>query len=130
VTDATPLRGAGLVGFVGSSDLTRSRAFYEGVLGLAVVDENAFACVFDVAGTMLRVTAVTEVVTAPYTVLGWAVDDIDTVIDGLRDRGITFARYDGMDQDDRDIWTAPGGGRIAWFADPDGHTLSLTQYSG
>ena len=128
--DTTPLRGAGLVGFVGSSDLSRSRAFYEAVLGLAVVHDNAYACVFDVAGTTLRITAVSEAVVAPYTVLGWQVDDIDTTVDGLRARGVTFTIYPGMDQDDRGIWTAPSGGRIAWFFDPDGHTLSLTQPTG
>jgi len=126
----TPLLGAGLVGFVGSSDLPRSRAFYEAVLGLAVVDDNAYACVFDVAGTTLRITAVPEAVVAPYAVLGWQVDDIDTTVRGLRGRGVTFTFYPGMDQDDRGIWTAPGGGRIAWFFDPDGHTLSLTQPPG
>ena len=124
--DRSPLQGARLVGFVGASDLPRSRAFYEGVLGLTVVEQNPYACVFDVAGTMLRVTAVPEVVVAAHTVLGWNVDDIDIAVDGLRDRGVTFSRYDGMDQDGRGIWTAPGGARIAWFTDPDGHTLSLT----
>jgi catechol 2,3-dioxygenase-like lactoylglutathione lyase family enzyme len=124
--DTSPLRDARLVGFVGSSDLPRSRAFYEGVLGLEVVDESPFACVFDVAGTMLRVTPVPHVVVAGYTVLGWEVDDIERVIDLLGDRGVDFARYDGVDQDDRGIWTAPGGKRIAWFTDPDGHILSLT----
>jgi catechol 2,3-dioxygenase-like lactoylglutathione lyase family enzyme len=126
--DSAPLHGAGLVGFVGVSDLARSQAFYAGVLALAMVDESPFACVFDVAGTMLRVTAVGEVVVAPYTVLGWNVDDIDAAVDGLQARGVTFTRYDGMDQDGRGIWSAPGGARIAWFTDPDGHTLSLTQH--
>ena len=62
---------------------------------------------------------------AAYTVLGWKVDDLDATIDGLVRRGVRFLRFDGMDQDGRGAWTAPGGERIAWFADPDGNTLSL-----
>jgi hypothetical protein len=48
-------------------------------------------------------------------------------IDALRELGITFNRYDGMEQDARGIWEAPGGGAlVAWFSDPDGNTLSLS----
>jgi predicted enzyme related to lactoylglutathione lyase len=64
---------------------------------------------------------------APYTVLGWTVADIEAAVDELAGRGVTFNRYDGMGQDDRGIWTAPGGARIAWFKDPDGNTLSVSQ---
>jgi predicted enzyme related to lactoylglutathione lyase len=121
----TDLSGADLVAFVASTDTARSRAFYEGVLGLAVLDDDGFACVVDAHGTMVRITAVPERAAAMYTVLGWKVDDLDATIDGLVARGVQFLRFDGMEQDDRGAWTAPGGERIAWFADPDGNTLSL-----
>ena len=65
---------------------------------------------------------------ASYTVLGWRVTDITIAIRGLAARGVVFLRYDGMDQDGDAVWTAPGGDKVAWFADPDGNVLSLTQF--
>ena len=113
------------VGFVGVSDLDAAERFYGGVLGLDLVDARPFALVHDTPTGQLRITAVEEVRTAPYTVLGWIVADLDGEIDRLTAAGVTFNRYDGMAQDDRAIWTAPDGARIAWFHDPDGNTLSL-----
>jgi predicted enzyme related to lactoylglutathione lyase len=115
------------VAFVATSDLARARAFYEGDLGLAFESESPIACVFSAHGTTLRVTAVAEVRAAPYTVLGWRVADIASAVRALAGRGIRFERYDGMVQDDLGIWLTPGGDRVAWFKDPDGNTLSLTQ---
>jgi catechol 2,3-dioxygenase-like lactoylglutathione lyase family enzyme len=121
------LGSSDLVAFAASADLSRARAFYEGVLGLPVVDQDDFACVFDANGTMLRVTAVREVSPAGYTVLGWRVADIEAAVRGLSARGVAFSRFDGMEQDDNGIWTSPGGAKVAWFTDPDGNVLSLTQ---
>ena len=121
------LGSSDLVAFAASADLSRARAFYEGVLGLPVLDQDDFACVFDANGTMLRVTAVREVSPAGYTVLGWRVADIEAAVRGLSARGVAFSRFDGMDQDDTGIWTSPGGAKVAWFTDPDGNLLSLTQ---
>ena len=118
-----------LVGFVGVADLDGARRFYGDTLGLPLRDESPYALVADVAGTMLRITAVGDVNAVPYTVLGWSVADISATVDELAARGVTFTRYDGMGQDERGIWTAPGGARIAWFRDPDGNTLSLTQFT-
>jgi hypothetical protein len=87
------------------------------------------AVAFDAHGTQLRVTAVEQRVAAPYTVLGWAVPDIAGTIRDLVARGVAFERYDGMDQDADGVWQAPSGARIAWFQDPDGNVLSLTQRS-
>lgn len=100
------------------------------MLGLTLVEQNPYACVFDAHGTMLRVTAVAAVAPTSYTVLGWRVRDIAATTRGLAQRGVTFARYPGMNQDDAGVWTAPGGDKIAWFADPDGNTLSLTEFTG
>jgi catechol 2,3-dioxygenase-like lactoylglutathione lyase family enzyme len=122
------LAESGLMGFVGVSDLDRAREFYGDVLGLELRDERPFALVAGLGGAMLRITAVETPAAAPYTVLGWAVPDIEAAVDGLAGRGVAFTRYDGMGQDDRGIWTAPGGARIAWFLDPDRNNLSLTQF--
>jgi len=73
------------------------------------------------------VTAVREVARGGYTVLGWRVSDIVTAVRDLAVRGVTFVRYPGLSQDEHGIWTAPSGAQVAWFTDPDGNTLSLTQ---
>ncbi|MEJ2888338.1 VOC family protein [Actinomycetospora aeridis] len=121
------LGSAGLLGFVGVSDLDAAQRFYGDVLGLDLSDERPFALVGDVGGTMLRITEVPEPAAAPYTVLGWSVPDIAAAVDELTARGVAFTRYEFMDQDERGIWTAPGGARIAWFLDPDGNNLSLAE---
>ncbi len=116
---------ASQVAFVGVTDLERAERFYGGVLGLDLVDARPFALVHDTPANHLRITLVSEVRPAPYTVLGWTVTDLEGEIDRLVAAGIRFNRYDGMAQDDRGIWTAPSGARIAWFDDPDGNNLSL-----
>lgn len=117
-----------LMGFVGVADLDAAHHFYGDVLGLALSDERPFALVADVGGTMLRITEVPVPAAAPYTVLGWSVSDIAATVDELTARGVEFTRYDGMGQDERGIWTAPGGARIAWFLDPDRNNLSVAQF--
>ncbi len=124
------LESSEVVAFAATTDLSRARAFYEERLGLRVTGQNDFACVFDANGTMLRVTAVPEVCQAAYTVLGWRVTDIEATVRGLIAKGIVFNRYETMDQDEHGVWSTPGGDRVAWFTDPDGNTLSLTQFSG
>jgi hypothetical protein len=97
------------------------------VLGLALVADEPFALVFDLAGTMLRIAKVEQLVPQPHTVLGWIVEDISTAVAGLRAQGVEPARYPGMEQDELGIWRSPGGALLTWFRDPDGNTLSLTQ---
>jgi hypothetical protein len=60
----------------------------------------------------------------PFTVAGWGVPDVAVTVEALTGLGVGFNRYEGLEQDDLGIWTAPGGDRVAWFADPDGNTLS------
>ena len=91
------------------------------------MEETPFALVVDGGGTKLRLTPVADLEPQPFTVAGWAVADIATEVDALASSGVEFNRYDGMDQDDRGIWTAPAGDRVAWFGDPFGNTLSLTE---
>jgi catechol 2,3-dioxygenase-like lactoylglutathione lyase family enzyme len=117
-----------LIAFVPTTDLARARTFYAGSLGLPFVSESPFACVFQANGTMLRVTLVPEVAAAPYTVLGWAVTDIESAARDLAERGVALQQYEGVAQDDLGIWTTPSGDRVAWFQDPDGNTLSITQF--
>ena len=122
------LESGEVVAFVGASDLARAQAFYEQTLGLTVTERSDFVCVLDANGTMLRVTAVPEAARASYTVLGWRVGDIAATVRELTARGVVFLRYDTMGQDDSGVWTTPGGDKVAWFADPDGNVLSLTQF--
>ncbi len=122
------LRSSELIAFVGATDLNRARVFYEQVLGLRVTSQTEFACEFDANGTLLRVTAVPSVAPAGYTVLGWRVSGITEAVRSLSARGVAFLRFGGMGQDEDGVWTSPGGAKVAWFADPDGNTLSLTEF--
>lgn len=119
-----------LVGFVGSTDLARSRSFYAGALGLTLVEQTPGADVYDAGGSTLRVTKVDAVTVAPYTVLGWTVGDIDAVVTALARRGLTFERFPGIAQSPAGVWTSPSGDRVAWLRDPDGNLLSLTEPGG
>jgi catechol 2,3-dioxygenase-like lactoylglutathione lyase family enzyme len=120
------LSKARLVGFTATADAARARQFYEGTLGLRVVDDSAFALVVQTGETTIRIQKVQEIQAAPYTQLGWQVDDTTATVRSLAERGVVFERYEGMGQDADGIWRSPSGARIAWFRDPDGNTLSLT----
>jgi catechol 2,3-dioxygenase-like lactoylglutathione lyase family enzyme len=123
------LHDQNMIGFVGTSDPNRARIFYRDKLGLPLVSEELpFALVFDANGVMLRVTVVPQVKVAGYTVLGWQVPDIVTAAKALSDAGVQFERYPGMEQDALGIWSSPGGAKVAWFKDPDGNTLSISQH--
>jgi len=124
---AAVLSAAKLVGFVATARPDESRRFYQGILGLSIIEESPFALVFDASGTELRVQKVQALAPAPYTALGWQVDDIAAIARRLREQGILLERYPGLLQDELGIWSAPDGSRVAWFKDPDGNTLSVTQ---
>jgi catechol 2,3-dioxygenase-like lactoylglutathione lyase family enzyme len=126
----TAFGNADLVGFVATRDLEAAGAFYGSTLRLPLVEASGFANVYDANGTQLRVTLVTSLANAPYTVLGWRVENIARTIAELQAAGVRFKRYDGMDQDENGVWIAPDGTRVAWFSDPDGNILSLQQESG
>jgi len=116
------------IAFLSTADPARAREFYEGSLGLAFVADEGFALVFDLAGTMLRVTRVDTLQPQPFTVLGWRVEGIEPVVGALAARGVSFERFPGLEQDASGIWSSPSGARIAWFRDPDGNLLSLTDF--
>jgi catechol 2,3-dioxygenase-like lactoylglutathione lyase family enzyme len=117
-----------IICFVATREAAGARRFYETTLGLKCVSEDPFAIVFDANGTMLRVQKVKELAPAQYTALGWEVADIAARIRELRNKGVRFERFPGMPQNDSGVWTSPAGAKIAWFKDPDGNTLSLTEF--
>ena len=123
------LSKSNLISFAATSDSTRAQQFYEETLGLEFVSGDQFALVFDANGTMLRIQKVDHINPAGYTVLGWRVADVENEVNTLTQRGVRFARYEGMNQDKNGIWTAPSKAKIAWFTDPDGNILSLTEFS-
>jgi len=115
--------------FVATRDPDRAKTFYRDTLGLPLVcEELPFALVFDLNGIMLRVTIVEKLSPASYTVLGWQVTNIAGAVKTLRIAGVKFQHFAGMQQDELGIWTSPSGAKIAWFKDPDGNTLSLSQH--
>ena len=119
--------GPQLVAFVPSSHLGASHAFYSGVLGLIRTEATSQANEYDAHGTPLRVTLVPGHAPSPYTVLGWRVTDLAAAMRDLGSRGVEFRRYEGFNQDEDGVWTAPGGSLVAWLDDPDGNVISLQQ---
>ena len=119
------------VAFIPTTKPEAARTFYEKTLGLRFESADQFAVVFRAgpANIMLRVTIVPELTPLPFTVFGWQVDDIVASVTDLAAKGVEFTRYGFMDQDERGIWSGPGGTKVAWFHDPDGNTLSLSQHS-
>jgi len=118
------------VAFIPTTKPKESRAFYEKTLGLRFESADEFAIVFRVgpANIMLRVTIVPELTPQEFTIFGWQVDDIAKTVTELIAKGVEFTRYGFMKQDKQGIWNAPGGTKVAWFKDPDGNTLSLSQH--
>lgn len=131
MTRGTILGECKLVAFAPTTNPIKARAFYADVIGLRLVaDEAPFALVFDANGTMLRVTTVPQHTPAPFTVLGWQVENIQDTVKELGLAGVLFLRFPGINSDSPNgIWTAPSGARIAWFNDPDGNILSITEFA-
>jgi catechol 2,3-dioxygenase-like lactoylglutathione lyase family enzyme len=118
-----------IVAFVNIHDAERAEVFYRDVLGLPMVSkELPFALVFDAHGTMLRLAINPGAAPIGGTVLGWRVGDIEAAVKDLAGRGVHFERWDGMPQNELGIWDSPGGARVAWFKDPDGNVLSVSQH--
>lgn len=122
LTDARP------VAMITTSNRAVAEPFYEQVLGLTRTPGDPFAAVYDSGGVTLRLTEVPGFAASQFPVLGWNVTDIVAVVTTLAEKGVTMARYDFLDQDELGIWTSPdGSARVAFFTDPDGNSLSLTQ---
>lgn len=116
-----------VVTFLLAQDTNAALPFYRDTLGLHFVQDDGFALVFEMSGTMLRISKVPQFTPAQHTVLGWECDDLNAAVDGLAAKGVEFNHYPNMGQDERGICTFPNGDKVAWFKDPDGNVLSLSQ---
>ena len=117
-----------LVAFIPTKDANRARGFYEQVLGLRFISEDSFAIVMDANGTMVRIVRVGDFTPFPFTILGWQVNDIHKIVAEMTGKDVNFTRYPYFEQSPDGVWTAPGGSKVAWFTDPDGNTLSISQH--
>ncbi len=122
------LGSTNIVAFVPTRDAEKARAFYVDLLGLRFVKDDGFALVLDANGIMVRVAKAPEFKPAPFTILGWQVSGIEKVVAELTNKGVRFERFGFFEQDKLGIWTAPGGDKVAWFKDPDGNTLSVSEH--
>lgn len=123
------LTSARLVGFILTTDYDRAREFYEGRLGFEVVDAGPYALVVKAGPSTIRIVRVPSFAPLRSTVLGWEVDDIAATAAWLRERGVALEKYPFLQDPELGIWTAPGGDRVAWFQDPDGNVLSISQHA-
>jgi catechol 2,3-dioxygenase-like lactoylglutathione lyase family enzyme len=122
------LGSTNIVAFVAITDAEKARAFYEGVLGLRFVKDDGFALVFDANGIMVRAAKTKEVTPLQSTVLGWQVSSIEDVVRELTKRSVHFEIFGFLKQDELGIWTSPTRDKVAWFKDPDGNMLSVSQH--
>jgi len=117
-----------IVGFAITTKPEEAKAFYTGKLGFTFVHDDGFALVFDAHGTMLRISKMKTFTPAQWTVLGWQVSDMATAVSELGSKGVQFEHYDFMHPDPTGVVTFPTGDKVAWFKDPDGNVLSVSQH--
>jgi catechol 2,3-dioxygenase-like lactoylglutathione lyase family enzyme len=122
------LGSTNIIAFVPTRDSDKARAFYEGVLGLRFVEDDGFALVLDANGIMIRVAKVPDFKPAQFTILGWQVSNIEKIVAALDAKGVHFERFGFLQQDSLGVWTSPTGAKVAWFKDPDGNVLSVSQH--
>lgn len=122
------LGSTNIVAFIPIKDAEKARAFYEGVLGLRFANEDGFALVFEANGIMIRAAKMKDFTPAQFTILGWEVSSIGDIVRALQSRGVHFENFGFLKQDELGIWTSPAGARVAWFKDPDGNLLSVSEY--
>jgi catechol 2,3-dioxygenase-like lactoylglutathione lyase family enzyme len=116
-----------LTAFLATARPDEARNFYSRVLGLSLIEDTPFALVFSANGTTLRVQKVEQVLRQAYTSLGWNVANLSATLEHLIENGVSVERYEGLNQDQLGVWKAPDGTAVAWFRDPDGNLLSLTE---
>ena len=112
--------------FLCTRDRAAAKAFYGGTLGFPMTHEDDYAVVFDLNGTVLRISPLKDFTAQPFTVLGWHVEDVPVTVKALTQAGVAFARFDGLEQDGLGIWSPGGDIKVAWFKDPDGNILSVS----
>lgn len=118
-----------LIAFIATARPDEARAFYREVLGLRFLEESDFSLVFLSGETMVRVQKVPEMTPGSDTALGWAVDSIEQRMAELAENGVVFERFGELAAGDDPVWVAPDGTKVAWFRDPDGNLLSLTEFA-
>ena len=123
------LASANMIGFIPTKDYDKARAFYEGKLGLEFVSLDKFALVMNAGGRVIRITKVPNYTPLQGTILGWQVEKIESVAAWLKDRGVTLEKYPFAQDQELGIWTTPDGSKVAWFKDPDGNILSISQHT-
>ncbi len=124
-----PLGKYKVVAFANIHDVAKAKEFYGGTLGLHLIaDEPPFALAYDANGTMIRLGMSKEPIETRGTVLGWEVPDAVVAVKELMAVGVTFERYGFLPQDELGVWTAPTGAKVAWFKDPDGNILSVSEH--
>ncbi len=116
-----------LVAFIATNNPEKAKIFYGEILGLEEVEITPYALVFNANNTTIRIQIVESLTPPSYTALGWEVSDIDTTVQSLIAKQVSFEFFDSLPQDEFGIWTTPVGAKVAWFKDTDGNTLSLTQ---
>ena len=114
--------------FVPTLDPEKAKEFYTKVLELKLLSSDKYGIEFDANGTLLRINTVREYTPHPFTVLGWNVDDISATIQALNKKGVHCEKYSFLEQDEMGVWLSPGGSKVAWFKDPDGNTLSVSEH--
>ncbi len=117
-----------MVGFVPTKDYDKARAFYEDKLEFEFVSLDQYALVMSVGGHRIRFAKVPNFTPLQGTILGWEVKNIETVVIWLRDRGVPSEKYPFVQDRELGIWTTPNGDKVAWFKDPDGNVLSVSQH--
>ena len=122
------LASMNMMGFLLTRDYDKARAFYEGSLGFEFVSLDQFALVMRAGKSVIRIVKVPTFTPLQSTVLGWEVGDIEAVVDWLMKRGVVFEKYPFVEDKERGIWNAPGGSKVAWFKDPDGNVLSVSEH--
>lgn len=127
-----PLSAYELRTSIAVSDIDQAVAFYEGKLGLPLVRSGPSGRIAGGSriyasggGPALNVYQSATAGTTAATLAVWYVDDLDRIVEELTASGVEFTRYEQFEHDAKGITPRAGGGRIAWFQDPDGNTFAL-----
>jgi len=122
------LSSCNLIGFLVTKDYDKARAFFEAQLGFQFIGLDQYALAMQAGAHMMRITRIPNFTPARNTVLGWEVQDIEAIVEWLKQRGVTFEKYPFIQDPEIGIWTTPSGDKVAWFKDPDGNVLSVSQH--
>jgi catechol 2,3-dioxygenase-like lactoylglutathione lyase family enzyme len=113
--------------FIPTRDYDKARVFYEEKLGLKFISLDPYALVMSIGGHRIRIAKVPDFTPLHGTILGWEVDNA-AVAAWLGEKGVVLEKYPFIQDRELGIWTAPTGDKVAWFKDPDGNILSVSQH--